>query len=622
MMPRRIIVKRADAMEILKEIGMGAGLPLLATMGATSAMGDSYTKVPNPHVRGGKPVDMYKPVVDATDRVRQGQGSMLDHMQAYRHPGQAQAHPLYGPLHKLGPGMMGGLTNASKFMMGNGPLQGGLTGALAGAGIGLLGNAAMRWTGRSEMPYWQSALLGAGIGGATGAGGAAYRDHYTNQFNKVSKEEEKEDTREDRRSLFPAALLAGLGGAGALEISRGMGSDGTVSRAAEALNSYNPDTFGDVSKLPEGHTDLTYYQKTLSPAAQLKLFGKPVGDALVKIRSNENIMQRLGTESYTLRDAKAQEGTSGRQHYEMFSRGPVAAYMHQMKSKYHNTEVPVTLGGNPGAKYTDWMGRKFEDFVASRAGQRIHPFELTTKFMPHDDQAKLMTDFHASLSPEEQTYRRSVEDLPADQYVKQTGNYAGKAKAYLKIRDVLKQVGGTSVGASLGGVLGHAAHDYMREDDPEGGERRDWKYWLSTLGGAAAGGALGKHLSTSMMGKASAWRSPDMNMRGAQDATQSVLSMLRSAPGLSFNQRSQLMAGVGQLDPSSANQLQNILSTGGGAAVGAIVARFLMGKGLGATVVGAMLGGVIGNAVFGSNTPRTSTGNPGMVGVDFSGRRF
>lgn len=310
--------KQAEISDTLKAVGT-LTLPLVANEALSAAMGPgAYTEVTDPHSPFKSKTLQYTPVAEATERVRQGKGSMLDHMQAYRHPLQPQANPAYAIGHRLGPKMLSGVSGASDFLWGHGYGQSGLAGAATGSVLSLLANALLRAQGRSEMPYWQAALLGAGAGGLAGLGGSYHRQYYQNKFPK-----------------------------------------------------------------------------------------------------------------------------------------------------------------------------------------------LTTQLGP-----------------------RPVMEKPA------------------------------------------------------------------------------------------AWRSPDMDERAAQASIQSVLSMVRSAPGLSFNQRAQLMSGVGSLDANSARELQRLLMTSGGAAIGAIVARFLMGKGLGSTVLGAMLGGFMGNALFGNNASRTSTGRPAMTGIDFSGRRF
>ena len=100
----------------------------------------------------------------------------------------------------------------------------------------------------------------------------------------------------------------------------------------------------------------------------------------------------------------------------------------------------------------------------------------------------------------------------------------------------------------------------------------------------------------------------------------SVTMAIQNAPGLSFNERSKLIAGVSQLDPTSLQQLARALNNVGGAAVGAIVSKFLLNKGLIGTVLGAIFGGAVAKAVFG--TPNNALGQQSMQGRTFSGKNI
>jgi len=226
----------------------------------------------------------------------------------------------------------------------------------------------------------------------------------------------------------PSTWLAGLGaaGAGGLGTAYGLGSDKQIQRVIDAANSYDPAVFTE-GKLPPNQTGLTYYQKMLSPGAQLKPFGIPVGELLVKLRSSPEIMKALGTREALLPTLAEQRGINGATHYEMFSRGPIAAYAHQMKAKYPDVKVPETLAGVSEANYTDWMNRKLEDFIASETKQRINPFEINLNFLPHEDQTAMMERFHASLPAAVMQYKREVEN-PGPAYASQTRNYLPKAK--------------------------------------------------------------------------------------------------------------------------------------------------------------------------------------------------
>lgn len=101
---------------------------------------------------------------------------------------------------------------------------------------------------------------------------------------------------------------------------------------------------------------------------------------------------------------------------------------------------------------------------------------------------------------------------------------------------------------------------------------------------------------------------------GAAEAQARVVQLIQAAPGLSFTEKSQLIAGIAQLSSNEVSQLSNSLVGIGGAAVGAIVARFLMNKGLIGTVLGAIFGGTVARSLFGSPVPRNDLGQPSFQG--------
>ena len=100
----------------------------------------------------------------------------------------------------------------------------------------------------------------------------------------------------------------------------------------------------------------------------------------------------------------------------------------------------------------------------------------------------------------------------------------------------------------------------------------------------------------------------------AAEAQARVVQLIQSAPGLSFTEKSQLIAGIAQLSSNEVTQLSNSLIGIGGAAVGAIVARFLMNKGLIGTVLGAIFGGTVARSLFGPPVPRNDLGQPSFQG--------
>lgn len=289
----------------------------------------------------------------------------------------------------------------------------------------------------------------------------------------------------------------GIGGLalGGHYLANSMATDQQAARVQQAAREYNPRAFTH-GELPPNYTGLTYYQKTLSPAAQLKPFGRPVGEALVGLRSNPQVMEALGTKSYTLPTAADQQGVGGMAHYTMFGNGPVPAYAHQMKARLSGLQVPSTLGVPENTMYSDWMGRKLEDFVAQQTGQRINPFEFTTKFMPHEEQLGLMERFHQSLTPEEQAFRIQSEN-PGAGYANQVGNYLPKAQALVDTRQRLKDLAIAGGGAAAGALGGDVLHNLLtQDDDPTNDDDPTVGRTLAMAGGAGLGGLAAYGLGT------------------------------------------------------------------------------------------------------------------------------
>lgn len=106
----------------------------------------------------------------------------------------------------------------------------------------------------------------------------------------------------------------------------------------------------------------------------------------------------------------------------------------------------------------------------------------------------------------------------------------------------------------------------------------------------------------------------------AAEAQSKIVQLIQSAPGLSFNERSQLTAGVAQLSSTDLTQLSSMLTGVAGATVGAIVARFLLNKGLIGTVLGAIFGGRIAKSVFGPAVPKNDLGQASFQGRDLLGQ--
>lgn len=100
-----------------------------------------------------------------------------------------------------------------------------------------------------------------------------------------------------------------------------------------------------------------------------------------------------------------------------------------------------------------------------------------------------------------------------------------------------------------------------------------------------------------------------------------ILQLLQAAPGMSYTEKSQLTVGVARLSPQELAQLADSLHGVTGAIVGAVIAKFLLNRGLIGTVMGAIFGGTVAKVVFGSN-PTNNLGQPSLQGQSITGNKY
>lgn len=138
-------------------------------------------------------------------------------------------------------------------------------------------------------------------------------------------------------------------------------------------------------------------------------------------------------------------------------------------------------------------------------------------------------------------------------------------------------VGGGALGYGLGRLF-----DRLSDEEDDG-----VRPWLGGAVGALAGG-VGGHLLGAMREKAA-------NMLSARgDDKTYVWSRLAEDHGLSPAERQALRQAVSRLDESDLSDLSEALRMAGGAAVGVLVAKFLMKAGLGGMLLGGLTGGFVG----------------------------
>lgn len=133
--------------------------------------------------------------------------------------------------------------------------------------------------------------------------------------------------------------------------------------------------------------------------------------------------------------------------------------------------------------------------------------------------------------------------------------------------------------------------------------------WLTGAFSGALGGALGGnigHTRHHFMKRSGAWRS------GPQDPYQEIFAALQGAD-MPFSQKQEAVQAIAQLPPGDANQLARMVGGAFGAAVGALIVRFLSGRGLMRAAAGAVGGGLLGSMLGGM----LGGGSPTMRGFAF-----
>jgi len=164
--------------------------------------------------------------------------------------------------------------------------------------------------------------------------------------------------------------------------------------------------------------------------------------------------------------------------------------------------------------------------------------------------------------------------------------------------------GALSTGA-LGGLLGYGGASLVNM--VRGGSLSpDRVGALGALLGAGAGAYLG-----SVQKRASTLRS-----MSPADIEQTVIAALAQDSSIDFAQRAAAASAVQSLSSGELKQLVQFLSTAGGATIGALVLRFLMGKGLLPLALGAAAGAMLGSHF---STPRNALGQRSLGARSFFG---
>jgi hypothetical protein len=166
-------------------------------------------------------------------------------------------------------------------------------------------------------------------------------------------------------------------------------------------------------------------------------------------------------------------------------------------------------------------------------------------------------------------------------------------------------VSGLAGGGALGFGIGKLMDRFSDDEESDHGTR-----------GALIGAALGGLGGTLLGGM----RQKGASMLGAMGGDLDYIRMrIFQDPQLSSSDRQTLLGGVSQLSDSELADLGEALRTAVGAGIGGVIAHFLMHAGLGGTILGMAIGGLLGNRLGGPSM----LGNPKHTGrTDAYGNPF
>lgn len=181
-------------------------------------------------------------------------------------------------------------------------------------------------------------------------------------------------------------------------------------------------------------------------------------------------------------------------------------------------------------------------------------------------------------------FKNSMGNRIAD-YIREPLNTVGKTTGNLYRSGYL---GAGAAGAGAGVLAGVLLNQIMKRRNPDGEGMGNMKAGL--LGALAlGGGALLAHHS---------------NRDIIKNAFSLDLStVVTSVPGLSQAEKTALVTGVQQLSANEKQELSRRLRGVTGAAIGSIIGKFLLSKGLLGPIAGAIIGGLLG---LGSYSTRTN----------------
>lgn len=304
-------------------------------------------------------------------------------------------------------------------------------------------------------------------------------------------------------SKFPylGATLGGIG-AGSLGLAYGLADDQHAQDVANAVARHG-------TPLEPNETALTRYTELLSPGANSKPLGLSIGRILSMARSSPSIMRAMKVDpGYAA--TKPGSFVDAEMHYDQFRKGPISAYSHMMHPNKMMNRPEYNVDGKSYPEYMkphfDAAWRKFihpETGIPEMRGNSnwLEPHEIDTTKIPYEKQVQFLRDYHANLPPEVRAIKEKAEnDMTeggtAPGLERNLKNYLPIMRNVLKVRQGLKDVGMTSLGAGGGALAGNALYSMLTKKR----NRTQTGKVLSSVAGAGLGGA-GTYLGATEAGQ-------------------------------------------------------------------------------------------------------------------------
>jgi hypothetical protein len=313
----------------------------------------------------------------------------------------------------------------------------------------------------------------------------------------------------------PALSLGALGVAGlGYGAAYGLASDKHVANIQQAMAKHN-------TPLQPNETYGMRYADMMSVPAATTPFGVPYSTISQAVRKNPALLKLMGQNEEWI-DKNNVADISGDAHYDDFSKGPAAAYLHNsLLHTLKDSKMPD--GSSLSAKLTPNFNEYWNTWLKNHPAQPrtwgvVSPYEVDTEQIPHGDQSLFLRSWREQLPKDQRAALDAVDknDPPKTRIQKgwvsntEVPNRAAdgqlaenkiKKKLYehvdsayaplvdkaIGFRQSLKDVGATALGAGAGALAGEGV--YQMTANKNKAKRSAIVRLLAQLTGAGIGGA-------------------------------------------------------------------------------------------------------------------------------------